>query len=299
MCCSAGATRRSFKLATNTRARFSQTGYGILVDDAEGDDRLTETVALRFDIPQRLLRELLERATEAVRSRILALAPPETRDDIQRVVADIAKSVGNAVVTPRDFSDAERVIAAMEAGGKLDETALLDFVNQRKYEEMTVALTRLCSASLKLVSGLMMGLRNDALLVLPGGRSEMADRGGHSAQQAFQPQDIGQVIQLARGDYERLSVATARRTLRFMQVREAANTPKQHPNSIQTAGSSAYTQEYRASLTCCHHPAESAFNSTIRTLWRARPEIGGVATHQGRNRRVRTEEPHGTHPGDR
>jgi uncharacterized protein (DUF2336 family) len=73
-----------FKLATNTRARFSQTGYGILVDDAEGDDRLTETVALRFDIPQRLLRELLERATEAVRSRILALAPPETRDDIQR-----------------------------------------------------------------------------------------------------------------------------------------------------------------------------------------------------------------------
>jgi hypothetical protein len=30
------------------------------------------------------------------------------------------------------------------------------------------------------------------------------------------------VIQIARGDYERLSVATARRTLRFMQVREAA-----------------------------------------------------------------------------
>src|SRR5580700_524096 len=129
-----------FKLATNPGARFSQTGYGILVDDADGDDRLTETVALRFDIPQRLLRELLERATEAVRSRILALAPPETRADIQRVVADIAKSVGNAAVTPRDFSDAERVIAAMEASGKLDENALLDFVNQRKYEEMTVEI---------------------------------------------------------------------------------------------------------------------------------------------------------------
>jgi uncharacterized protein (DUF2336 family) len=212
-----------FKLATNTRARFSQTGYGILVDDAEGDDRLTETVALRFDIPQRLLRELLERATEAVRSRILAIAPPETRDDIQRVVTDIAKSVGNAAVTPRDFSDAERIIAAMEARGKLDETALLDFVNQRKYEEMTVALTRLCSASLKLVSGLMMGLRNDALLVpcraadLKWPTVEAILRNRHSNHKISD-----QVIQLACGDYERLSVATARRTLRFMQVRETA-----------------------------------------------------------------------------
>jgi Fe2+ or Zn2+ uptake regulation protein len=31
-----------------------------------------------------------------------------------------------------------------------------------------------------------------------------------------------QIIEIARGDYERLSVATAQRTLRFMQVREAA-----------------------------------------------------------------------------
>jgi hypothetical protein len=31
-----------------------------------------------------------------------------------------------------------------------------------------------------------------------------------------------QIIELARGDYDRPSVATAQRTLRFMQVREAA-----------------------------------------------------------------------------
>jgi uncharacterized protein (DUF2336 family) len=212
-----------FKLATNPRARFSQTGYGILVKDAEGDERLAETVALRFDIPQRFLHELLQRATEAVRAKILALAPPETRDEIQRVIATIAKSVGNAAVTPRDFSNAERLIAAMEAGGKLDESALLGFVNQRKYEEMTVALARLCSASLKLISGLMMGLRNDALLVpckaanLKWPTVEAILRNRHSNHKI--PDDV---IQLARGDYDRLSVPTAQRTLRFMQVREAA-----------------------------------------------------------------------------
>jgi hypothetical protein len=31
-----------------------------------------------------------------------------------------------------------------------------------------------------------------------------------------------QLIELARSDYDRLSVATAQRTLRFLQVREAA-----------------------------------------------------------------------------
>jgi uncharacterized protein (DUF2336 family) len=212
-----------FKLATNSRARFSQTGYGILVKDAEADDRLAETVALRFDIPPRFLRLLLERATDAVRSRILSLAPPETREEIQGVIADIAAAVGKTAVTQRDFSDAESLVLAMEKSGKLDENALVEFVNQRKYEEMTVALARLCSASLKMISGLMVGLRNDALLV----PCKAADLKWSTAESILRNRHANhkipdQVIELARGDYERLTVATAQRTLRFMQVREVA-----------------------------------------------------------------------------
>jgi uncharacterized protein (DUF2336 family) len=212
-----------FMLATNTGARFSKTGYGILVKDAAADDRLAETVALRFDIPPNFLRELLERATDTVRSRILALAPPETRDEIQRVIVGIAKSMGDIAVVQRDFTDAERLILSLEKSGKLNEGVLLDFINQRKYEEMTVALARLCSASLKLVSGLMVGLRNDALLVpckaadLKWATAEAILRNRHSNHKISD-----QIIELARSDYDRLSVAAAQRTLRFMQVREAA-----------------------------------------------------------------------------
>jgi uncharacterized protein (DUF2336 family) len=212
-----------FKLATNSGARFSQTGYGMLVKDAAADDRLAETVGLRFDIPPQFLRELLLRATEAVRSRILALAPPETRDEVQRVIADSAKAVGDTAVAQRDFSAAERLVLALEKSGKLDEGALLEFVKQRRYEEMTVALARLCSASLKMVSGLMVGLRNDALLIpckaadLKWATVEAILRNRHANHKI-----PDHVIELARGDYGRLSVATARRTLRFMQVRDAA-----------------------------------------------------------------------------
>jgi uncharacterized protein (DUF2336 family) len=210
-----------FTLATNSGARFSRTGYGMLVKDAEGDDRLAETVGLRFDIPKPLLNELLQRATEAVRGRILSLAPPETRDEVQRVIADIAKAVSNSAVAQRDFSYAEDVVLALEKSGKLNEGALLEFIRQRKYEEMTVTLARLCSSSLKLIAGLMVGLRNDALLVpckaagLKWATTEAILRNRHTNHKI-----ADKVIEIAAKDYERLSVTTAQRTLRFMQVRE-------------------------------------------------------------------------------
>ena len=212
-----------FKLATNARARFSPTGYSLLVKDAQVDDRLAETVALRFDIPPRLLRQLLERATETVRGRILTLAPPETRADIQRVISDIATAVGKAATVQRDFREAERLILALEKSGKLDERALAEFVKQRKYEEMTVALARLCSASLKLISGLMVGLRNDALLVpckaadLKWATTEAILRNRHTNHKVSD-----EILELARRDYDRLSVATAQRTLKFMQAKDSS-----------------------------------------------------------------------------
>ena len=187
-------------------------------------------MALRLDIPPRFLHELLQRATETVRSRILLLAPAETRDEIQRVIDDTAKAVGQAVVAQRDFGQAEQLVLALEKSGKLDERALLGFVHQGKYEEMTVALARLCSASLKMVCGLMVGLRNDALLVpckaagLQWTTAEAILRNRHSSHKISD-----QIIDMARNDYERLSVATAQRTLRFMQVREPPDTPQITP----------------------------------------------------------------------
>ena len=223
-----------FKLATNSGARFSKTGYGILVKDAAGDDRLAETVGLRFDIPPPFLRKLLQRATEAVRSRILALAPPETREEIQRVIAQTAKSVGETAVAQRDFTAAESLVLALEKSGKLDEGALLAFVDQHRYEEMTVALARLCSASLKMVSGLMAGLRNDALLIpckaadLQWATAKAILRNRHANHKI-----ADQLIELARSDYDRLSVATARRTLRFMQSsRRCQIAHRRHPEPV-------------------------------------------------------------------
>ena len=213
-----------FKLATNSGARFSQTGYEILVRDAEGDDKLAETVGLRFDIPPRFLQELLERATEAVRARILSLSPPETREEVQRVITDIARSVGHAAVAERDFADAERLVLAMEKSGKLDEGALLEFVAAAALRGddggAGAAVRRVVENGLRIDDG---AAQRCAAGSLQGGGPEMGDDRSHPAQPAFQSQDTRtRSSRIAHGDYDRLSVATARRTLRFMQVRDAA-----------------------------------------------------------------------------
>src|ERR1022692_817259 len=79
------------KLAGNSGANFSESGFATLVKHSEHDGQLAEKVGLRLDVPLRLFRELLLRATEAVRSRLLALAGPESRDQIQRVLTAISE----------------------------------------------------------------------------------------------------------------------------------------------------------------------------------------------------------------
>jgi hypothetical protein len=134
----------------------------------------------------------------------------------------MATSVGN-VLGEHDFTHAERLVQTLEKSGKLNESVLLDFVNRRRYDEMTVALARLSSAPLKVVSEVMMGLRNDALLVpckaagLTWQTTEAILRHRHPDQTISD-----RVIELARIDYNRLSITTAQRTLRFMQVRTSA-----------------------------------------------------------------------------
>ena len=70
------------RLADNASARFSDAGYKRMIAHAEADDELTETLGLRIDLPVNFLRDLLQRATEAVRARLARIAPPELQEEI-------------------------------------------------------------------------------------------------------------------------------------------------------------------------------------------------------------------------
>jgi uncharacterized protein (DUF2336 family) len=207
-------------LAKNAGARFSETGFTRLVEKADGDDTLGELVGLRKDLPGHLLRELLRRATEAVKQKILALAPPERRQEIERVIAKVGKSLARS--SENEYGEAERFVATLAAAGELDEAALLTFVRKRQRVELAAALARLSSSPTGVIVQLLNGQRNDAFL-LPCKAAQLSwptvefilyDK--LAGQRA-----VDEIIGLARKDYAKLTVPTAQRTLRFMNVHEA------------------------------------------------------------------------------
>jgi uncharacterized protein (DUF2336 family) len=217
---SRGDCEVAHKLAKNAGARFSEAGFSKLVKSAETDESLAKKIGLRLDLPLRLLRELLLKATEAVRSWLLSHAPQEANEEIQRVIAQISNEVSREATAPRDFTQAQRLVLAMQKQGELSETALLEFAAARQYEEMVAALSALCSASIDIIAALMRSDRNDGLLVpckvaglkWPTVSTILKNRFAHHL---ISDHEIAQ----AKADYLTLSHATALRTLRFWQVR--------------------------------------------------------------------------------
>jgi uncharacterized protein (DUF2336 family) len=211
------------RLARNAGARFSEAGFTTLVRNAETDESLAEKIGLRLDIPLRLLRDLLLKATEAVRSRLLSHAPPETRDEIQRVLAKISNEVCREATASRDFTRAQQTILLMQKQGKLNETALLEFATARRYEEMLAALAALCSSSIELIVSLARNDRNDGLLVpckaaglkWPTVSAILRNRFAHHT---VSDGDLAQ----AKEEFLKVSQTSAQRVLRFLQVRVAS-----------------------------------------------------------------------------
>jgi uncharacterized protein (DUF2336 family) len=81
-------------LAQNSGARFSANGYSSLVDKAADNEGLTEALGLRLDIPINFLRDLLAKASEAVKARLLKAAPPDLLETIRTAIDSIVEEIG-------------------------------------------------------------------------------------------------------------------------------------------------------------------------------------------------------------
>ncbi len=210
------------KLAGNSGADFSENGFATLVKHSERDEQLAEKVGLRLDVPLRLFRELLLRATEAVRSRLLALAGPESRNQIQRVLAAISEDAQQEAgfQNVQDYAKAQARVAAMHAAGQLDEAAIFEFAKTDRQADIVAALSLLSGAPMPLLENLLQSEHREAILVpckaakleWPTVRTILSSR---SVSRTMSDLDV----ESARTDYFKLSTSGAQRVLRFWQVR--------------------------------------------------------------------------------
>lgn len=207
------------RVAGNTTARLSESGYSHLVKRAVSDGTLAEAVANRPDIPDRLFRELLVRATAVVQQRLLASARPETQAEIRRVMAKVSDEVGSQARPPRNFATAMKRVRALSDQGVLDEAQLTEFAQAKAYDETVAALSELTEVSIDVVDRLMSGERPDPILILckaagyswSTAKNVILIRTGTKGKSS-------PTLDAALVNFEKLSVSTAQRVVRFWQV---------------------------------------------------------------------------------
>jgi uncharacterized protein (DUF2336 family) len=208
-------------VADNRSAKLSDGGFTVLVKRAEDDGVLAEKVGLRPDIPPRLFRELLVRATAVVQQRLLAAAKPETKVEVQRVLDKVAKEFQAPV---RDYSEAHRAVLALHQDGKLGEPELAEFAKSKKYEETVASLSVLCNVPIEAADRLISGDRPDPILIL----CKASGFGWTTARAIISARPGGkgtssQSLDAAFSNFEKLAPATAQRVVRFWQVRDPGN----------------------------------------------------------------------------
>jgi uncharacterized protein (DUF2336 family) len=208
------------KLADNAGARFSEKGYETLVRKAEADGGLAEKLGRRIDIPLKLLSELLARATDAVRSRLLASAPAEARQHIQQALAGIAKEISREASGLRDFTASDGLVKELNRQGKLKESVLQKFVIEGKYEEMTSTLALFCQARAELVEKLMKSPSCEGIVTAcraanVGWPTVAAILRARVSHHSVSEEELAEASEA----FSTLSVAAAQRTMRFMMVK--------------------------------------------------------------------------------
>jgi uncharacterized protein (DUF2336 family) len=206
-------------VAGNRGARISATGFSRLVERAADDGVLAEKVGLRPDIPPPMFRQLLMRASAVVLKRLLALAAPAAKAEVRDVLAKVSKEVG-ARVGLRDYSAAQRVVLNLNRAGQMNEAALVAFCSEGKYDESVVGLAALAKVPINVVDRLISGDRPDPVLIL----CKAAGLGWSTVKGIFQVHPNGKDIAQygfdeAFANYNRLSISTARRVVRFWQIR--------------------------------------------------------------------------------
>jgi uncharacterized protein (DUF2336 family) len=203
------------KLAENAGAQFSEGAYAHLVDQPEADETLLEILGLRFDIPLNIFLRLLERVTEAVRTRLLALVQ-DKRDDIKDVLARISNDVIESEEVDCDFGTAGCVVQQMQKDGELDEFALLEFAKRRQYAATVTALATLCTVPIDTMKQMLNDGRIEPLLVA----CKTAGFGWPAVRVLLQDDLLGRIssegdLGRLKSDYNKLSPSIAKQLLEF------------------------------------------------------------------------------------
>jgi uncharacterized protein (DUF2336 family) len=204
----------------NTGARFSDAGFRMLVKRSTGDDALATEVGRRNDIPRPHFLMLLERASNAVRTR-LAAENPQAAAAIEGIVAEVTGGIRSDVrnASP-DFAIAQVDVERQSRIRRIGEAEIYQYARDRKFEQTAIALSLLCETPIDVVERALLDPGAEIVLIL----AKVADLSStttkallllRAADRGMSASDLDRAL----ASFDRLQPETARRVLGFFRTR--------------------------------------------------------------------------------
>jgi uncharacterized protein (DUF2336 family) len=211
-----GTSKVAQKVTANVGARFSLLAFTKVASRAEHDEDLAEAVANRKDLPPELFEQLVRRATEIVKRRLLANATPEMRERITEVLSVVSRQVAR--------TEAER-IRGIGAGNLMPKDPhrlrkrILTYAEARQTAEMIEALAVFCEVPVKAVKNIVRQGAVEGMLVL-GKASGLGWPDLLKVLNAAMPATTREPhkVELLFEEFVMLSAANAKRVIRFIRA---------------------------------------------------------------------------------
>jgi uncharacterized protein (DUF2336 family) len=203
-------------IVTNPGAVISDPSFGMLVDKSVGDDWLSECIASRTDIPVRHFRELVTRASDIVRQRLMKNAP-----DHCNLIADILPSSTPSAVssTQKDYRTAEIVVKSRP----LTEAVVNEFAAAKKLEEVFVSLAQLSGLSPAEIERMFNGeWSGPVAIVLKAIGFHLATLQAIYVARLSDGEAVRADLTRTKAEFIAVSQSTAQRIMRFYSVRKSA-----------------------------------------------------------------------------
>src|SRR5712692_8322557 len=210
-------------VASNAGARFSDFGFLHMVKRAEGDSILAEQLGLRRDIPRRVFRQLIAKASDDVKKR-LERERPAIVDQIQTSVTDVAGALQSKFgPVSRSYFVAKRVVATQHQQGNLNENSISGYARSHRFEEVTIGLSLLCSLPADVIERASADKNREMLLVLAKAldfswQTTMSLLFLGAKDHRITAQDLNDL----ENEFGRLNIETSRSVLEFYQSRKNA-----------------------------------------------------------------------------
>lgn len=204
----------------NDGAQISFAGYRQLVRRARNDQKLALSVGRRSDIPRQCFLRLLETASANVREKLEAIDPQAARA-IREAVADAAGTLQReARKASRRHIGAVRDARHLFRAHELSEANVHGPAQSQQFEKTAAALSMLGPFPIDMVERALIDKGSEMILILvrAAGCSWVTAKAAllmHAAGRGLSHRDLED----AAAAFERLRPGTARRVIRFYEVR--------------------------------------------------------------------------------